>query len=300
MSRHILYIINPIAGTRTRKGLQQIVEQKTTAAGIPYQVFPSVANGDYSFLLPIIEEKRFTDIVVAGGDGTISQVVGSLLQTGLNFGIIPCGSGNGLAFAAGISKTPEKALEVVLQGRASAVDGFLVNGRFACMLSGIGFDAQVAHEFAQQSTRGLKTYASLVTKNFFQANAYPFIIESNGLTFTSEAYFISIANSNQFGNNFTIAPKASLSDGFLDIVVAKKSGKPLLLFNLIRQIMAGNLRSTENSLKQPVIYFQTDKIRISNPENAPMHIDGDPAETAAVIDISILKKCFRLLQPAGR
>ena len=297
MPRHILYIINPIAGTRTKKDLQQFIEQKTKAAGIPYQVYPSVASGDYSFLLPIIEEEGFTDIVVAGGDGTISQVVSSLMKTKLNFGIIPCGSGNGLALAAGISKKPEKALEVVLNGSPSLIDGFYVNGQFACMLTGIGFDAKVAHEFARQKTRGLKTYASLVSKNFFSASPYPFTVEANGLRFSTEAYFISIANSNQFGNNFTIAPKALLADGFLDIVIAKRSSKPYLLFNLIKQILAGKLIKMESSLKQPVIYFQTEQINILNPADAPMHIDGDPAETAAKVEIRILKNCFRLIQP---
>lgn len=298
MSRHILYIINPIAGTRTKKDLQQFIEQKTKAAGLPYQVFPSVASGDYSFLLPIIEEEGFTDVVVAGGDGTISQVVSSLMKTKLNFGIIPCGSGNGLALAAGISKNPEKALHVVLNGTPSLIDGFYVNDQFACMLTGIGFDAKVAHEFSKQKTRGLKTYASLVSKNFFSASPYPFTVEANGLHFSTEAYFISIANSNQFGNNFTIAPKALLADGLLDIVIAKRSSKPYLLFNLIKQILAGKLIKMESSLKQPVIYFQTEKIRILNPADAPMHIDGDPAETAAEVDIRILKNCFRLIQPA--
>ena len=297
MSRKILYIINPIAGTRTKKDLQQFIEKRTAAAGIPFQVFPSVASGDYSFLLPIIEEERFTDIVVAGGDGTISQVVSSLMKTNLNFGIIPCGSGNGLALAAGISKKPEKALEVVLTGKPSLVDGFTVNGLFACMLTGIGFDAKVAHEFSKQKTRGLKTYASLVSKNFFSADPYPFIVEANGLRFNTDAYFISIANSNQFGNNFTVAPKALLSDGYLDIVIAKKSSKPYLLFNLIKQILAGKLIKMESSLKQPVIYFQTEKIKILNPAEAPMHIDGDPAEMAAEVDVQILKSCFRLIQP---
>lgn len=136
MSRRILYIINPIAGTRTKKDLQQFIEKKTAAAGIPFRVFPSVASGDYTFLLPIIMEEQFTDVVVAGGDGTISQVVSSLMKTNLDFGIIPCGSGNGLALAAGISKNPEKALEVVLTGKPSLVDGFTVNGHFACMQIG--------------------------------------------------------------------------------------------------------------------------------------------------------------------
>lgn len=263
-------------------------------------MYPSVASGDYSFLLPVIEEEKITDIVIAGGDGTVSQVVSSLMSTGVNFGIIPCGSGNGLAFAAKIPKQPGKALDVIFHGKPYPTDGFYVNGQFACMLCGIGFDAKVAHEFAQQSQRGLASYARLVSKNFFSASAYPFSIESNGLQFSTNAYFISIANSNQFGNNFTIAPKALLSDGLLDIVIAKKTIKPLLLFNLIKQILAGKLQKIENSLNQPVVYFQTKEIIIDNKNEAPMHIDGDPVEPAGKIYVSIKKKCFRLIQPAWK
>jgi len=297
MPRRIIYIINPISGTRTKKDLQELVEKRTAEEGIPCRVFPSVASGDYSFLLPLIREENVTDIVIAGGDGTVSQVAGSLAGTGVNIGIIPCGSGNGLAYAARIPKHPVKALDVIFNGQASAIDGFLVNGHFACMLCGVGFDAKVAHEFAHQEKRGLATYARLVTRNFFSAGTYPFTIESNGLRFFTEAYFISIANSNQFGNNFTIAPKALLADGKIDIVIAKKTAKPLLLFNLIKQILAGKLRKMESSLDQPVIYFQTDKIRIENTGEAPMHIDGDPAETPSALLVEVKKKAFRLIQP---
>jgi diacylglycerol kinase (ATP) len=297
MHRYIIYIINPISGTRTKKDLQEFIEIKTTERKIPFQVFPSVASGDYSFLSSIIKEEKVTDIVIAGGDGTVSQVVNSLMDCNVNFGIIPCGSGNGLAYAAKISKQPGKALEVIFNGRPSAIDGFYINNQFACMLCGIGFDAKVAHEFALQSKRGLTTYARLVSKNFFSANPYSFSIESNGLNFSTEAYFISIANSNQFGNNFTIAPKALLADGMLDIVIAKKTIKPLLLFNLLKQVLAGKLQKVESSLNQPVIYFQTEKIKIENIDNAPMHIDGDPAETPSTLSIEIKKKCFRLIQP---
>lgn len=297
MSRHIIFIINPISGTRTKKSLQEFVEKKTTERKIPFQVFPSVASGDYSFLHSIIKEQKVTDVVIAGGDGTVSQVVNSLMDCNVNFGIIPCGSGNGLAYAAKISKQPGKALEVVFNGTPSAIDGFYINDQFACMLCGIGFDAKVAHEFANQPKRGLTTYARLVSKNFFSASPYSFAIESNGLQFSTEAYFISIANSNQFGNNFTIAPKALLADGLLDVVIAKKTVKPLLLFNLIKQILAGKLQKVENSLNEPVIYFQTEKIIIENTNDAPMHIDGDPAETPSKLTIEVKKKCFRLIQP---
>ena len=102
MSRKIIYVINPISGTKSKNDLQQFVEAKTKERGIPYSVFPSVADGDYSFLHSIIKEEKISDIVIAGGDGTISSVVGSLLNENINFGIIPCGSGNGLAHTAKI------------------------------------------------------------------------------------------------------------------------------------------------------------------------------------------------------
>ncbi|MEI9944247.1 MAG: YegS/Rv2252/BmrU family lipid kinase [Chitinophagaceae bacterium] len=297
MQRNIIYIINPISGSKTKKGLRQLIEEKTTEQKIPFQIFPSVASGDYSFLDPIIKEQKITDVVIAGGDGTVSQVAATLMNSDVNFGILPFGSGNGLAFSAKIPKEPAKALKVIFTGKASAIDGFYINGQFACMLCGLGFDAKVAHEFARQPKRGLATYASLVSRNFFSAEPYHFTIEANGLNFSTEAFFISIANSNQFGNNFTIAPKALLADGLLDIVIAKKTAKPLLLFNLIKQILAGKLDKIENSLNNPIIYFQTKKLVIENKSNAPMHIDGDPAETPEQLIIEIKKKCFRLIQP---
>jgi len=298
MQQKIIYIINPVAGTRTKHDLQEFIEITTKEEGIPFHIFPSVASGDYSFLHSLIREEGITDVAIAGGDGTVSQVVSSLMKEKVNFGIIPCGSGNGLALAAKISKQPAKALNIIFTGEPSPVDGFYVNGQFACMLCGVGFDAKVAHEFARQPSRGLKTYATLVSRNFFSMAPYQFSIESNGLEFSTEAFFISIANSNQFGNNFTIAPKALLSDGLLDIVIVKKSARPLLLYNLFKQIFAGKIKKVESSLNEPIIYFQTSEVMIRNIGNAPMHIDGDPAETPDELKIEIKKKCFRLIQPS--
>lgn len=298
MERSIIYVINPISGTRTKKDLQQYIEQATAAKKIPFAIFPSVASGDYSFLHSVIKEKKVTDIVIAGGDGTVSQVVGSLLNSNVNFGVIPCGSGNGLALSAGISKKPEKALDIIFNGVANEVDGFMINESFSCMLCGLGFDAKVAHEFAKQPKRGLGTYAAVVRKNFFSAPSYRFQLESNGIKFSTDAFFISIANSNQFGNNFTIAPKALLSDGLLDIVVVKKMAKPLLLLTIMKQVLAGRIKQIENSLAQPVIYFQTDQLEIKNTDMAPLHIDGDPAETPERLTVKVMKKCFRLISPA--
>lgn len=299
MERHIIYIVNPISGTRTKKDILSFIEQKTRERSIPFQVFPSVASGDYSFLHSIIRKQKVTDVVIAGGDGTVSQVIGSLMAFELNFGIIPCGSGNGLAYTAGIPKQTEKALEIIFTGKAVATDGFYINEQFACMLCGLGFDAKVAHDFAQQPKRGLSTYVKQVVKNFFSAKSHAFDIKLRNKKFQTDAFFISIANSNQFGNNFTIAPSASLSDGLLDIVIVTDQSKLSLLLQTFKQISGRNQLQPDTAIdtKKGVVYFQTDKLSITNRTQAPLHIDGDPAETPDELKIEVKKKCFRLLQP---
>ncbi|MCH5599859.1 diacylglycerol/lipid kinase family protein [Niabella ginsengisoli] len=281
MRRKIIYIVNPVSGTSAKDSVQNTIAAETLKSGIPFQFFPSVADGNYSFLEEIILTDKITDIIIVGGDGTVSQVVDSLAKMPVQFGIIPGGSGNGLAFGAGISKTPKKALEIIFKNHTQRIDGFRVNKRFACMLCGIGFDAQVAHDFAKADQRGLSTYVKKVFSNFFTAKSYSFKIKLNNKTFTTEAYFISIANSNQFGNNFTIAPKASLSDGNIDVVIVTDQSKLTMLYNTMMQVGGLNsLQKKENiNENKSVIYFQTSEISISNYNEAPLHIDGEPVET---------------------
>ena len=151
-----------------------MIESNTSERGIPFEIFHTNPEGHYPELEKKIQDRTITDIVVIGGDGSISQVSGALRHTGVPFGIIPMGSGNGLALAAGIPRDPAKALEIIFGGHASPVDAFFINGRFSCMLSGIGFDAKVAHEFAQRPERGLWTYVKVSARNFFDAKAIPF------------------------------------------------------------------------------------------------------------------------------
>lgn len=300
MTRKIIYIINPISGTRSKTSLQAVIEEKTKQKSIPFKIYPSVASGDYTFLHDIIKNEKFTDVVIAGGDGTVSQVVGNLLNFDINFGIIPCGSGNGLAFAVKIPKNPSKALDIIFSGKPVLTDGFLVNGQFACMLAGLGFDAKVAHDFINQPKRGLLTYIRLSLKNFFSMKPHRFEIQIDSLNVESDAYFISVANSNQFGNNFTIAPKASLSDGLLDVIIVTDQNKISFVLQTLKQL-AGLNKPLNLSLvqkKKDILYFQTEKLDIINHSLALLHIDGEPAETPDKIKIEIKKSCFRLIHPA--
>lgn len=295
MQRKIIYFINPISGTKGKSSLKELITRETSHRNIPFEILPTTATGDYEHVKQKIQQEHITDVVICGGDGTVNQVVQALADTGVQFGIIPMGSGNGLALAAGIPKASAKALEIIFNGKAVLTDGFMVNDHFACMLCGLGFDAQVAHQFADQPKRGLGTYASLTTRHFFTAKPYPFTINANKLEFTTEAFFVSIANSNQFGNNFTIAPQAILSDGLLDVVIVKKIAKPLLLLTVLRQVLAGRIKLIENSLRSPVIYFQTTELTIYNTGNAPMHIDGEPSESWRQLDIKVLPLFFKLI-----
>ena len=298
MQRKLIFFYNPISGTKSKKALLDLVRSKTSAKGFTFEIMETNAAGNYNFLSDKIKEEQITDIVICGGDGTINQVAASLLQSSINIGIIPMGSGNGLALTAGIPKDPAKALDIIFKGNASFIDGFYINKNFSCMLCGLGFDAQVAHDFAKQSKRGLATYIQQTFKNFFSAQPYPFILDVDNNRIKTEAFFISIANSNQFGNNVTIAPKASISDGLIDIVVVKKMSKARLLYSLLKQVKSGQVINAEKKYhKEDILYYQSKAVSIQNPLGAPLHIDGDPATTAKNFDIKIIEKAFKLLQP---
>jgi YegS/Rv2252/BmrU family lipid kinase len=299
MIRKIIYLINPISGTKGKSSLKELVSKKTKEAGIDFEIIPTNAKGNYDFLKQKIKKENITDVVICGGDGTVNSVASGLAGVQVNIGIIPMGSGNGLALAAKIPRQSSKAIDIILKGKASFIDGFYINNDFSCMLCGIGFDALVAHEFAKQKKRGLQTYIKVGAINFFKSNAYSFEIKSKNKSLSVDAFFISIANGNQFGNNFTIAPKASLQDGLLDIVIVKKMNKFLLPFSVLNQVIGINSMQNLNDYadKKNIIYFQTPSLTIHNIQNAPLHIDGDPKETANKFEIRVVPKAFKLIQP---
>jgi diacylglycerol kinase (ATP) len=299
MQRKFIYLINPISGTKGKVLLLATIKKKTTGKNIPFEVWHTNAEGKYEDLIQKIDAEKITDVIVCGGDGTVNQIANALLGIDVNIGIIPMGSGNGLALAAKIPVRAEKALAIIFAGNATLIDSFYINKKFSCMLCGLGFDAQVAHDFAKQKKRGLATYVKQSAKNFFKATPYPFVITVNDDEIKTDAYFISIANSNQFGNQFTIAPRASLSDGLIDIVIVNKMSKLRMLLTLIRQIKVGKVRPYEDKKyhRTDIGYFQTKKLVIHNPNLAPLHIDGDPVQTASFFEIEIIEKAFKLLMP---
>lgn len=299
MSRKISFLVNPISGNTKKDDLLKFIHAELQGKDLEFEFLFTNVNGNYDDIVDRIAKDGITDIVMIGGDGTVNQVVNALREQPVQFGIIPLGSGNGLALAAGIPKKPQEAISLILKGEAKPVDAFMVNDQFSCMLSGIGFDAQVAHDFATKASRGLMTYTQQSLINYFKAQPYQFEIVLENFSFFTDAYFISIANGNQFGNNVTIAPKANLNDGLLDVVVVQKMNKAKMPFAILKQIRGNNklMDLVENMGKNNILYFQTNALTIRNLKYAPFHIDGEPVDTAAAFNIQIIPSCFRLIQP---
>ena len=299
MIRKFIFFINPISGTRNKTLLPEIIKNITAKNGVPFEILHTNAAAEYDYLKEKIATEKITDVIVCGGDGTVNQIANALQRVNINIGIIPMGSGNGLAFAAKIPKRIDKAMEIIFAGKAEYVDSFYINKKFSCMLCGLGFDAQVAHDFAKEKRRGLLTYIKLSTTNFLKAKTYPFELNLDGKPIHTDAFFISIANSNQFGNNFTIAPQASLHDGLLDIIVVNKMSKLRMAFAILKQLYNGKVHLYEDKKyhRNEIHYFQTKKLTVKNPQFAPLHIDGEPVETKGEFEIEIIEKAFKLLMP---
>ena len=237
IQRKFLVFINPISGAKNKAAAKAEVENRLKQEGFYYEILPTEKNGQYPYLKSKIEKDKITDIIICGGDGSVNQIGSHLLGINVNIGIMPLGSGNGLAFTADISHKPASAMDTIINGKSKHIDAFKINNDFSCHLIGLGFDAEVAHQFAVHPSRGGSTYVKLVIKNYFKAKSFPFQIKLDDKIINTEAFFVCVANSNQFGNKIKIAPKASLSDGLLDVVFINKTNKLNVLLKAIKQLM---------------------------------------------------------------
>ena len=294
MASRLFLLMNPISGIADKAGLRDLLRHSLEQMAVDHQFFTTDPSGAYTELRQQIAREAVRRVVIIGGDGTVSHAVNALRDLPLEFAVIPAGSGNGLARAAGIPTDPVKALELAVHGSASPVDAFTINDRFSCMLSGIGFDAQVAHDFAKMKKRGIWTYVRISVANFFDAVEYPFTLSFRGKEIRTDAFFISVANGNQFGNNFTIAPMASLDDGLLDVIVVQKMSKLQVLMAVFYQMRYGEVQK-DKFRKEKILYYQLSELEIRNPRLAPVHVDGDPAGTAAVLSVKAIPQAFMLV-----
>lgn len=300
MERKIVFFINPISGTRDKMALEKQIIAHCERHFTTFEILFTSKDGDYSFLKEKIVKEEITDIVICGGDGSVGPVVSSLIDMPVNVGIIPLGSGNGLARSAGIPNSVDKALAIIFTGIPRCIDAFTVNNRLGCQITGFGFDAFVAGEFSKERKRGLATYTKLAIKHFFKAKPYHFEFEIENKTEKAEAFIFCISNANQFGNNVKIAPQASLNDGMLDVVILKKTTKINILISFVQHVLFSkkNIKPDRVSRQNNIEYFNAAKVRLINKNLAPVHIDGDPLQPEKEYLIQILPSAYKLIHPA--
>jgi len=291
--RHITFIINPVSGSTRKKDFQKLIKEVFTDGAIDISIRETQYAGHAKEIASELSAQANTEIVVVGGDGTINEVVNGIADSGTVLGIIPSGSGNGLARHLGISMRPKKAMELIKLGYTQKIDLMKINGELSANVSGVGFDALVAHKFQNSTTRGLLTYAQISMQEFFkfQPEKYELIID--GKTYQREAFLISFANSSQFGNNAFIAPKASLTDGLIDVCILKPF--PVISSAIVfERVMA---KTINNSKFMDII--QAKKVQLKNRAKI-YHLDGDPRECEEELNIEIMPAILKLIVPEDR
>lgn len=270
MAQDALLIINPIAGTRKKASIPREVTEFMKRLGIRVDCCETKGPNDAGLLARKGVEEGYSMILGAGGDGTVNEIAEALAHTNVPLGILPVGSGNGLARTLGISQELPLALEVIAERHILHCDRGIVNGRpFYCTF-GVGLDAAVSEKFSQMKKRGRSMYIRSFIREFLTYDAKPYAISVNGRLLTEKALLIAVCNASQYGNNVYIAPKAKLSDGLLDITVVH-SGNPLETMMMGVDLMAGIIdRHTR------IDTFQTKEVVITRLEEGPVHIDGEP------------------------
>ena len=211
-SKRCLLIINPISGTNNKRGLDKIVKDKLADTGLQIEPVWTTARGDATRFAEKAVENGFHSVIAAGGDGTVNETAKALCGSETALGVIPCGSGNGLARHLEIPINIDASIDILRENHIISCDYGTANDMpFFCTF-GMGFDAAVSKRFAEGKHRGFAKYIKSAFEEFRSFNSDEYIISANGKVLTEKAFVIAACNASQYGNNAYIAPQASMTD----------------------------------------------------------------------------------------
>ena len=283
MKKKIIFIINPISGHHNKNNFPNLVEKYIDKNQYEYSIFFTEYAGHATELTMKAIEDGYEYIAAVGGDGTINEIAKCLIGKKQILVIIPLGSGNGLARHLELSFKPERLIpEVVNKGKVYKIDTATMNGTPFISIAGIGFDALIADYFAKDENRGFLTYAKLVTEKYpnYKQKEYTLILDDT-TTIECKPFFVTFANSSQFGYNAEISPKASVQDGLLDVCVFKKPNileVPIVAtYFLAKQIDKSNF----------IDIYKAKKIKVTRKEEEVANIDGEPIAMSKDIIVEI-------------
>lgn len=285
-------MVNPKSGTvpaGRRQVLLELIWQFAKAI-FDVRIMPTSHAGHATTITQSAVNEGVDYVIAVGGDGTVNEVAQALIDTPTVLGILPLGSGNGLARHLGIPMQPEKALQVIFKERIFSIDACYLNGQPFFCTAGVGFDVYVAAQFAQKKRRGLRTYATTTVQSFlgFQPQTYQLTLD--GRLMTTQSFAITIANASQYGNDAFVAPQAKINDGLMDVCLL--SPFPAVLAPSIAMRLFQ--RTLPKSKYADIIKAQTVRIEASQP--ILIHFDGEPQQLDTnLLDFSIRKQCLNVL-----
>lgn len=250
--------------------------------------------GDATRLARQAAAQGYDGVLACGGDGTVNETASGLIGTNVALGILPCGSGNGLARHIDIPTDPLLALNVIDRDRIVDCDYCTANDRpFFCTF-GLGFDAAVSHRFASRHRRGLATYIKSAFDEFMKYAPETYTLLHDDKELTEQAFLIACCNASQYGNNAFIAPTASITDGMLDITVVHSSN-PLSQALVGVDLMTGFIG--KNALIDTI---RVKSVTIIRKKPGMAHIDGEPVELPERIDVACHKGGLKVFVPGKR
>lgn len=285
-------IINPISGNGNKEGLAKRISEILEADDIAVTVENTTCRGDATRLAKMAIDESFDAVLACGGDGTINETANALRDTGMPMGIIPAGSGNGLARHLGIPVDPILSLDIIRQNHIEACDYGTVNDSpFFCTF-GIGYDAAVAHRFAASGRRGKISYLRSAVTEFVHYRHQRYTLRLNDKEITDDAFLVAVCNASQYGNNAYIAPHASLTDGLLDVIFIRKASIGDTL-SLGVDLMTGLIEWNN--------FIETMRVTsaiIERSQDGPVHIDGEPVYMGRQLKVECHPGQLKLFTPS--
>ncbi len=277
-ARKLVIVVNPISGTLPKREIVKKAEERLREAGFDVECRLTHYGGHASEIAREAAEAGAYGVIAAGGDGTVNEVASALRDTDTALGIIPLGSGNGLARHIATSIDADHAIDVIVSDNIEACDYGSANGHpFFCTF-GLGFDAAVSERFAQMHRRGLGAYLQSAMREYFSFKPDDYEIITPEGTLETKAFILTVANASQYGNNAFIAPRASIRDGLFDITILSSPNPVVHAIAGIR-LFTGNIGTT----------FSTRTLRTSEAiirrTGTAAHADGENVEMPEEIKV---------------
>jgi diacylglycerol kinase (ATP) len=289
--KNILFIINPISGTGKHRIVETIIDQELDKSKFNPQIVYTDSPGQATLLCREAVEHGTEVIVAVGGDGTVNEIGQELVGTKSSLGIIPTGSGNGLARHLKIPSNSKKAIRVINQYKIHKIDTATINDKVFLSIAGIGYDAFVAKKFSKAARRGFFSYFRIVSGEYPSYKPRKYVLNIDGKTITRKALLIAFANSNQFGNNASIDPQAAIDDGFIDLCILRRI--PLLLIPFYVPLLFTKMFHKT----QYIEIIHAKEATITRKKGKTMHFDGDPITMGKTLEMKVNPLSLNVIIP---